>query len=226
MSWEGATYRLERGAAERERLLDIRDRQANPGVDEALETFAVAAALRQNAAHDAAAILARAAALRDRLPSAQGSGRDLTQALSRMERVLSARTVDPRALARERDSLVLAAESLLAGALQSLVYACALGSPDDRVFLAGDVSSRHEFGAERPGMPPGPSPPWAFASEQAAAGRPWHMQGSLVGLDVALGRLRLRRLLGSMPAHQARVSGAERAALVQSLVLTPEAIDA
>jgi hypothetical protein len=93
------------------------------------------------------------------------------------------------------------------------------------VFLAGDISARHDFGAERPGMPPGPSPPWALAAEQAAAGRPWHMQGSLVGLDVPLGRLRLRRLLGSMPAHQSLVNAAERSALVLSVVLTPGTID-
>jgi hypothetical protein len=50
------------------------------------------------------------------------------------------------------------------------------------------------------------------------------VQGALLGLDVALAHLKLRRLLGAMPSQQSRVSAAERGALVLSVMLTPGSI--
>jgi hypothetical protein len=225
VAWEGTDYVLDEAGAERVRLEGIRDRQHPPALDAALEAFALSAALAEPSSVEAA----RLAALRDDVPGSTartGSDVDVSGVLERLERARETGWRDRRTLTRERTSLAEAAERLLADSLRRLVYACALGSPEDRVFLAGDVSARHEFGADRPGMPPGPSPPWAFATEQASAGQPWHIQGSLIGLDIALARLQLRRLLGAMPTHQAVVSAAERTALVQTMTLTPSRIDA
>jgi hypothetical protein len=226
VEWEGTTYVFDRTAAERARLVEARRRQDAPGIDDALEAFAIAASLAGGARGPGVA--SRIDELGGRLPSGPAAGRGTkgtADVLARLSRAMSESRIDEALVARERDALGRAAERLLADALAGLVYACALGSPEDRLFLAGDVSARHDFGAERPGMPPGPSPPWAFPAERSAAGRPWHMEGSLLGLDVALGRLRLRRLLGTMPAQRAVVNGAERAALILSMILTPDTID-
>jgi hypothetical protein len=224
VTWEGTDYVLDEAEAERARLADIRARQNSQGLDAALGAFSLAAALVEPARVEAD----RFADLRGGLPGSTtraGADVDVATVLARLERAHENGWRDRRAVARDRLALVEAAEGLLAESLRRLVYACALGSPDDRVFLAGDVSARHEFGADRPGMPPGPSPPWAFGTEQASGGQPWHVQGSIIGLDVALGRLRLRRPLGSMPTHQAVVSAAERSALVQTMTLTPARIE-
>lgn len=222
IAWEGSAYSVDVAGAEREHLAAIRARQDTPGVDTALASFALVAALAEPAPTSRAdALLAQVNALLDLLPPRSTPGGAVTetvQVLGRLARALDARPPDPRW--RERDALERASEHLLGEALRSLVYAVALGSPDDRLFLAGDVSARHDFGADRPGMPPGPSPPWSMPVEQAASGQPWHVRGSLLGLDVALGRLSLRRLLGQMPVHQALIGASQRGALVQTMVLT------
>ena len=72
----------------------------------------------------------------------------------------------------------------LAPALASLLYAAHLGDPDGPALAGEDVSRRHEFGRE----------PWELPEEVAGPGVPWHVRGSLLGLERALARLQLRRL--------------------------------
>jgi hypothetical protein len=65
--------------------------------------------------------------------------------------------------------------------------------------LSPDVVERHDFG----GTPsaPGREVAWFPAQERAGAGGPWHVTGSLLGLDLALARSALRRLsIDDMPA--------------------------
>ena len=80
----------------------------------------------------------------------------------------------------------------LAAALTALVYTTALGDPDGPASLSPEVASRHEFGLTattllREEMP------WSPPEERQGTG-PWHVQGSLLGLDLALSRLFLRRI--------------------------------
>jgi hypothetical protein len=87
----------------------------------------------------------------------------------------------------------------LAAALCALAYAPALGDPDGAATLSPDVVERHDFG----GTPsaPGREVAWFPAQERAGAGGPWHVTGSLLGLDLALARSALRRLsIDDMPA--------------------------
>ncbi|MCC7126749.1 MAG: hypothetical protein IT178_18000 [Acidobacteria bacterium] len=87
----------------------------------------------------------------------------------------------------------------LAAALRALVYAPALGDPDGAVTLSPDVITRHDFGGTR--RSPGRDFAWAPAQERTGTGAPWHVAGSLFGLDLALARSALRRLsVDDMPA--------------------------
>jgi hypothetical protein len=122
-------------------------------------------------------------------------------------------TVDPMAGEHERiirireqlptPGLDLALESrdpdALVTALRAMVYAPALGDPDGPVTLSPDVITRHDFGGTR--SPSGRNLAWLPAVERTGTGGPWHVAGSLLGLDLALGRSALRRLSADeMPA--------------------------
>jgi hypothetical protein len=130
VSWEGLDYTVDVAAAERERILRIRELLPSPGLDAALES-------------------------------------------------------DSRAR--------------LAAALTALAYAPALGDPDGPVTLSPDVISRHAFGPATPNA--GRQPAWSPPLERSGTGAPWHVEGSLLGLDLALARIALRRIsVDDMPA--------------------------
>jgi hypothetical protein len=87
----------------------------------------------------------------------------------------------------------------LADALTALVYATALGDPEGPASLSPDVASRHDFGLTST-MLIREELPWAPPEERQGYG-PWRVQGSLLGLDLALARLFLRRIADQqMPA--------------------------
>ncbi len=87
----------------------------------------------------------------------------------------------------------------LAAALRAMAYAPALGDPEGPVTLSPDVVTRHDFGGIR--SPSGRNLAWLPAIERTGTGGPWHVAGSLLGLDLALGRSALRRLSADeMPA--------------------------
>jgi hypothetical protein len=82
----------------------------------------------------------------------------------------------------------------IATALKALVYATALGDPDGAVTLGPDIATRHDFGM---GSAVADDPtPWAMPVEMQIEGRPWHVRGSLIGLDLGLARLSMRHLAG------------------------------
>jgi hypothetical protein len=79
----------------------------------------------------------------------------------------------------------------LAAALRALLYAAALGDPDGAVTLSPDVADRHDILGTRSA---GREFAWMPAAERTGAGLPWHVAGSLLGLDLAMARSALRRL--------------------------------
>jgi hypothetical protein len=71
---------------------------------------------------------------------------------------------------------------LVGEALKSMVYAVHLGDPNGPALRGEDPARRHSFESD----------PWALPIERAGPGIPWHVQGSLLGLETALARLALR----------------------------------
>lgn len=80
----------------------------------------------------------------------------------------------------------------IADALMVLVYATALGDPTGPASLSPDVVARHEFGLGATALVR-EELPWSPPEERQGSG-PWHVQGSLLGLDLAMSRLFLRRI--------------------------------
>ena len=81
-------------------------------------------------------------------------------------------------------------ERTLADTLTSILYAASLGDPDGPALAAGNIALRHDLGA---GGVMGPRYSWRLPTEGHTA-KGWRVSGSLLGLDVALARLSLRRL--------------------------------
>lgn len=82
----------------------------------------------------------------------------------------------------------------IAGALLALIYAPALGDPEGPALLGGDIAERHNFGLIGPAGMRRDFVAWALPKEQVGDGSPWHVEGSILGLDIALARLALRRI--------------------------------
>jgi hypothetical protein len=82
----------------------------------------------------------------------------------------------------------------IADALLALVYTPALGDPEGPALLGGDIAQRHNFGLVGPAGMRRDFVSWAVPKEQFGDGTPWHVEGSMLGLDIALARLALRRL--------------------------------
>jgi hypothetical protein len=86
-------------------------------------------------------------------------------------------------------------------ALLALIYAPALGDPEGQALLGGDIAQRHNFGLVGPAGMRRDFVAWAVPKEQVGDGSPWHVEGSILGLDIALARLALRRIADNeMPA--------------------------
>jgi hypothetical protein len=85
-------------------------------------------------------------------------------------------------------------DAQVAEALLVLIYSPALGDPEGPALLGGDIALRHDFGLEGAAGLRRDTMAWAMPREQVGDGRPWHIEGSLLGLDIALARLALRRL--------------------------------
>ena len=82
----------------------------------------------------------------------------------------------------------------IAEALLVLIYTPALGDPEGPALLGGDIATRHNFGIEGAAGLRRDYLAWTMPREQVGDGSPWHIEGSLLGLDIALARLGLRRL--------------------------------
>ena len=116
----------------------------------------------------------------------------MRKALDELTRHIRAK--DLKRAARMGESLGQLADALLAQALLSFAYAADVGDPDGTVLLADDVSRRHDFGFGAKDAEARLRSAWAVPRPEVTPGVPWHVNGSLLGLDIALAPLALRRL--------------------------------
>lgn len=120
----------------------------------------------------------------------------------------------------------------LADALLALVYATALGDPHGPAFFSRGVAARHDFGFESPSSQRRAVVPWTVPYEMVGDGGPWRGMGALLGLDLAMARLALRRLeeqdmpqAPTLGANEAQVS-ARTVVLLRPATMTDETRDA
>ncbi len=231
VEWEGLQYRVDVGAAEFDRLARVRRKQGGASLDAVLAFSREASRLR-GVLPGIDAIPARIAALTEAAGAlADGAGasgpapasdavrvRDLLNGAVRELRKIR----KPKDLAKaERISIPLrrASDRYLGDVVVSLVYAPHLGDPDGPALLAGDPAVRHDFGAYYRIAEHRAAAPWRIAEETLGGAGGWRATGSVLGLDVALAPLSLRRLAtDSLPPPPA-VNDIDRSSLASTLVL-------
>ena len=208
--WEGQPYRLDLGAAERQRLHTVREKQEGASLDAALDLAAAARALTAEkiGPADVDAVLTKLAAITDDLPRRIGrEGEETTppgvaaapnarETLRKITDDLTKdlRNKDMKRAARLAEPLLELSDTVLADVLLSIAYAADLGDPDGTVLLAEDVSRRHDFGFNARDAETRRRAAWGVPRAEVTPGVPWHVSGSLLGLDIGLAPLALRRL--------------------------------
>ena len=115
----------------------------------------------------------------------------------------------------------LAREQRVAGALTAIVYAFYLGEAEGAAASAGDAAARHDLGlGESAGSHAAAA--WRVAREERGSRAGWRIVGSLLALDVALGRLALRRLdLSDMPDEPSMSTSERGAATLTAALFVP-----
>lgn len=228
--WEDYDYRVDPAVAEMVRLRTARNRQGGNTLDAALALTRAGAALAE--AQDRKAVQAAHAVLAaarnqlepldtddgETVPAPASITRIVDQALSDATRVgahdgKAGRTIASR-LSRAEDET-------LADVLTAFVYALWVGDPDGQVLTGGNVARRHDFGRGPTISEEQRHLRWQLPVESSGAGEPWHLRGSVLAMDIALGRLALRRTSIDLPAQQPRLNEGDRRVFITSLVLTP-----
>ena len=106
-------------------------------------------------------------------------------------------------------------DRVLADTLTSILYAAYLGDPQGPAVIGGNVALRHELGTV---VAIGPRMAWRLPTEGHTS-KGWKVTGSLLGLDLALARLSLRRLDSTVMPPEPQLVSAERQTVSTSVAL-------
>jgi hypothetical protein len=234
VTWEGQPYRLDLGAAERQRLRIVREKQEGAPLDAALDMAAAARALTSDkiAVVDVEAIVEKLTAAANDLPRRIGRDNEeappgvapAANAREALRKVLEelnkdVRNKDVKRAGRVGQALVELSDTVLADVLLSMAYAADVGDPDGTVLLADDVSRRHDFGLGSRDAELRLRAAWTVPRAEVNPGVPWHVGGSLLGLDIGLASLALRRLNFERVLEAPRVTSNERDTFALSVSL-------
>jgi hypothetical protein len=231
MQWEGLLYRVDPAGSTLRRMIDVRARQDGPSLDAALTLArAVREAARVTVPQDVGArVGALSAAVADVLrlsvtdPGNLAAGApDLARDAADVQRNLLALKGAPKPsdLASRVRPLARAADWYVARALAAVVYAPHLGEPDSPALLGGDPSPRHDFGLDDTRLDRRIEMMWRLPAEGRDRQRRWIVTGSMLGLDVALGRFALRRVPSEVMPAPPMLTDVERQAMTEAVILT------
>lgn len=232
--WEGQEYRLDLASAERIRIELVRAKQVGYSIDLALDLHAIARTLAADrlTAQDLRSAAARLSALAE----THGERFDFQQDMRALgveeprparetvvkaveELSKSARGQDVRRAARVASALDELVDVVLGDALLSVTYAAELGDPEGSATLARNVALRHDFGFSRRDAEIRARTAWAIPKQDYLPGVPWHVTGSVLGLDIALAPLALRRTNLDRLPDAPRLPSHERDAFALSVAL-------
>jgi hypothetical protein len=124
---------------------------------------------------------------------------------------------DSQKAGRTGTALAGIVDDVLADALMAWAYAISIADPASPVLLAGNVTHRHDFGLGPVERGLRTRLAWAVPRPEIMARTPWHVSGSLLGLDVALSSL--RRVNGERVIDPPTLSANEREAFAVSVSL-------
>jgi hypothetical protein len=213
----------------------VREKQEGTPLDVALDLASAGRALagEKNAPGDVESILTRLTAAAGDLPRrivredeataplGVAPAPDAREALRKATEELTKdlRNKELKRTARVAAPLVELSDTLLADVLLSIAYAADVGDPDGTVLLAEDVSRRHDFGFGARDTDTRLRLAWAVPRAEVMPGIPWHVSGSLLGLDIALAPLALRRLNFERVLEAPKLTSNERDAFALSVSL-------
>lgn len=240
ITWEGQRYRLDFARAERRRLQRIHEKTSRFSLDDVLALDSIGDRLAKAASladiQDAISRLktfpvpttpAKQAVMPPGIDATKPARDVVSRAISDLSKITKPKDVKKAASVSE--SLGRLVDSLLADTMRSLVYALDLGDPDATVIAGIDASTRHDFGFALPGPKEMRQESlWAEPKRVIAAGTPWHVQGSLLNLDLALAPMGLRQVskpvAGRLPVliDNERDTYAATAALLNATTLRDE----
>jgi hypothetical protein len=235
IEWEGGRYRFDLAAAESERLRRVRQRQGGYSLDAAVQLHSTARSLSASTLDldDITRLSAALARIQQQLPRKgevspseriPGGAEGLPDPHVIVERAIRelARITRPRDTPRANEvavELLEAGDIVIGEVLSSIAYALALGDPDGPTLLGGDVARRHDFGvgSRIPGVRD--LEPWTIPEQHYDPGVPWHVTGSLIGLDVGLAPLALQRLAGDALVGPPVLGSNDRETFARSVAL-------
>jgi hypothetical protein len=235
VTWEGQQYRLDFAGAERRRLQRVREKQGAIPLDLALQLADAGRMLGMEAVQPddlrdlATQMTAIAADIpqrskeeeTDNVPigvtvpaSAHETLRKAAEELTR-----ASRGKDAKRNPKLAEPLVELGDDLFARSLLSLAYAMDVGDPDGTVLLADDVSQRHDFGFSIKDNDARARVVWSVPRQDISPNSPWHVTGSLLGLDMALSSLALRRVSSDHVLEAPRLTSNARDTFAASVSL-------
>ena len=228
IEWEGTIYRVDLAAAEAVRLERARGDRPAPVLAAAWTLLAVANRLAQGSpagealAHEAGVLdrVARAMGWTDESRHDRDSSAQYRQIATELRQANASR--GPQAAGRLVALLRRLADDLTASGLTELAYAAALGGPDAGPISAADAALRHDFG-HRKKREDGRSTEWRLpvkaTAEPGRPAGPWHVEGSLLGLDVCLAERWLRRISSRPLSAPPSIDDLDRRALVEVVAI-------
>jgi hypothetical protein len=231
--WEGQSYRLDLAAGERHRLRSIRDKQEGYSVDLALALAEIAKALAgpNLTAEKIRTVAQEFARFPERFdkrltsPEARAPGVDEPrQAREWIEKAIedlskAGKSGDVKRAARLSSTIIEHVDDILGDALLSLAYAGDLGDPGGAAMLARNVAIRHDFGFGRKDGEVRVRTVWSVPRQDFLPGVPWHVTGAVVGLDIALATLSLKRVSPDQVGDAPRLPSNEREAFAIGVAL-------
>lgn len=224
VEWEGERYTVDWAGMEERRVEAVRQAQGGVQVDDLVTLVRVIRQLESangapEAMRDAAKALAALATSADgKTPLSEiaeplDAGKLLTQASRDLARVRGPRDQDRVDEAVERLGRV--ADWMTSHLLVALAYTPHVGDANGAAARTGSLAFRHRFGVNEASELSRRVDPWKPPTQVDGGGA---VTGALVGLDIALARVSLRRLSNAVP-HPTGLSTANVEALAAQAVL-------
>jgi hypothetical protein len=226
IEWEGHRYRVDVGHGTLRRLLQVREKQGGPDLDQVLALWRVAAALeagteRLDDLPGTRATLEAASGGLGPLAATTLLGPDPPDAAKIVPRALEGlagltRKEDLERLPGIAQPLLQLVDRATAEWLASVAYAVRIEDVDASVLLGSNPALHHDL-LRRPGDDE--RLPWSVPVQSQRASARAHLEGSLVGLDLPLARHAIIRLSTGPPPHPPTVKAIDSANFIASLSL-------